>query len=311
MTGGSGFVGSKVVEAANLLEWKCSYQSRSPQGSLESYTISHIDGSTDWFTAIDGVDVVIHSAARVHQMTESQSSNEVLDSYREVNALGTLNLARQSAQRGVKRFIFISSVKVNGEQTQKSETFKATVTNPPTDPYALSKYEAEAGLRDIAKESGMEVVIIRPPLVYGPGVRANFKTMMDYVYKGVPLPFGAINNRRSLVYIDNLVSLILTCCEHPAAANKTFLVSDNEDVSTTRLMKEIARCMEKSSRLLPISQRVIEAIAKTLGKSNLSARVCGNLQLDISDTLCSLSWKPPVTFEQGIEHTVTAYLANK
>lgn len=311
VTGGSGFVGRRVVEAGKSLGWHSVYQSRSATENAEWQFVTQIDGDTDWSGALTGVDVVVHCAARVHQMTESQSPEDVLASYREVNTLGTLNLARQAAQSGVKRFVFISSIKVNGEKTEKGGAFEPTLADSPTDPYGLSKYEAEIGLREIAEETGMEVVIIRPPLVYGPGVKANFESMMKLMRKGIPLPFGAIDNQRSLVYIDNLVSLIMTCCEHPNAANKTFLVSDNDDVSTTRLMQQIADSMSRPARLIPIPQSLIELSAKVLGKSHLSDRLCGNLQLNVTDTLNTLSWKPPVTFEKGINETVSAFLSDK
>ncbi|WP_281544269.1 SDR family oxidoreductase [Grimontia sp. SpTr1] len=311
VTGGSGFVGRRVVEAGKSLGWHSVYQSRSATENAEWQFVTQIDGDTDWSGALTGVDVVVHCAARVHQMTESQSPEDVLASYREVNTLGTLNLARQAAQSGVKRFVFISSIKVNGEKTEKGGAFEPTLADSPTDPYGLSKYEAEIGLREIAEETGLEVVIIRPPLVYGPGVKANFESMMKLMRKGIPLPFGAINNQRSLVYIDNLVSLIMTCCEHPNAANKTFLVSDNDDVSTTRLMQQIADSMSRPARLIPIPQSLIEVSAKVLGKSHLSDRLCGNLQLNVTETLNTLSWKPPVTFEKGIHETVSAFLSDK
>lgn len=311
VTGGSGFVGRRVVEAGKSLGWQCTYQSRSANITPESHFVTSIDGDTDWSFALTGVDVVVHCAARVHQMTELQSPEDVLASYREVNTSGTLNLARQAAQSGVKRFVFISSIKVNGEKTLKGEAFEPSLTHSPTDPYGLSKYEAEVGLKKMAAETGFEVVIIRPPLVYGPGVKANFESMMKLMRKGIPLPFGAINNQRSLVYIDNLVSLILTCCKHPEAANRTFLVSDNDDVSTTRLMQQIADSMPRPARLIPIPQSLIEVSAKLLGKSHLSDRLCGNLQLDVTETLNTLSWKPPVTFEKGIHETVSAFLSDK
>lgn len=310
VTGGSGFVGSKVVAAGRALGWDCPFQSRTAHQRRDSAFVANIDANTDWKPALSHVDVVVHCAARVHQMTEFQKPEDVLESYREVNTLGTLNLARQSAKSGVKRFIFISSIKVNGEKTLTGESFKPDLTCSPKDPYGISKYEAEIGLRKIANETGMEVVIIRPPLVYGPGVKANFEAMMTLMNKGIPLPFGAINNQRSLVYIDNLVSLILTCCEHPGAVNKTFLVSDDEDVSTTRLMQQIAKSMGKPSRLIPVPQRLIELGARILGKSHLSDRLCGNLQLDITETLNTLSWKPPVSFEKGIQKTVNVYLGD-
>ncbi|NGN98460.1 SDR family oxidoreductase [Grimontia sp. S25] len=311
VTGGGGFVGSKVVGSAKSSGWECCFQSRNENELEGAITIPQIDGGTDWSSALNNIDVVVHCAARVHQMTESNSPEEILASYRSVNTAGTLNLAKQAALHGVKRLIFISSIKVNGEFTNTGQPFLPILGKVPSDPYGLSKYEAEVGLRQIAEETDLEVVIIRPPLVYGPDVKANFKAMMTLMSKPIPLPFGKINNQRSLVYIDNLVSLILTCCEHPAAANKTFLVSDNDDVSTTRLMRQIGMEMDKSAMLLPIPKGFIELVAKLCRKSNLADRLCGNLQLDVSETLNTLAWRPPVSFEQGIQHTVRAYLSAK
>ncbi|WP_428845577.1 UDP-glucose 4-epimerase family protein [Enterovibrio norvegicus] len=311
VTGGTGFVGRQVVDAATLVGWLSVFQSRLKNERANSFVMPKIDSESDWSSVLNDVDVVVHCAARVHQMNESLTPEETLATYLETNTLGTLNLAKQAADAGVKRFIFISSIKVNGEYTLENEAFNISAQPSPCDSYGVSKYEAEVGLREIAEKTGMDVVIIRPPLVYGPGVKANFLAMMNLVQKRIPLPFGAIRNRRSLVYIENLVSLVILCCEHPNAANKTFLVSDNDDVSTTRMLNEIAKGMGRKSLLIPVPQKAIEFAAKLLGKSHIADRVCGNLQLDISDTMNTLAWKPPFSFEQGIQRTVSAYLASK
>ncbi|PMG33811.1 NAD-dependent dehydratase [Vibrio splendidus] len=310
VTGSTGFVGSRVVELARERDWEVTSVVRKQIEPLtNSLVIPSIDASTDWSGAFEGVDCVVHCAARVHQMNESEQ--DALAAYREVNTLGTLSLAKQAAEAGVKRFVFVSSIKVNGEFSEPSLPFKPNLKNTPQDPYGLSKYEAEVELAKLSKETGLEVVIIRPPLVYGPGVKANFLSMMRLIDKGIPLPFGAIKNQRSLVYLDNLSSLILRCCEHPLAPGYTFLASDDHDVSTTQLMRTIALSMGKAPRLLPIPMSWIQAGASVLNKQHIAQRVCGNLQAEVGLTKEVLGWEPPVTFEQGIKNTVQAYLDSK
>lgn len=312
VTGSSGFVGRQLTKRCAQNQWEvCSVSRVREQENLcpSTFIVDSIDSTTDWQGAFEGIDCVVHCAARVHQMKESKSG--VLDAYREVNTRGTLNLARQAAQAGVKRFVFVSSIKVNGEFTAPNQPFTPDLTHVPGDPYGLSKYEAEVQLKQLANETGLEAVIIRPPLVYGPGVKANFLSMMRWVNKGIPLPLGAIRNSRSLVYVDNLVDLMLTCCSHPKAAGETFLVSDGVDVSTTQLLTTIASIMRKKSRLLPIPMSLIDLSAKLIRKPQISQRLCGNLQVDISHTREILDWVPPVTFEEGIKKTVQAYLDSK
>ncbi|MCL4131721.1 UNVERIFIED_CONTAM: hypothetical protein GTU68_059870 [Idotea baltica] len=265
-----------------------------------------INGITDWSHALQGVDCVIHCAARVHQMKESKE--EALVAYNEVNTLGTLNLAKQAAALGVKRFIFLSSIKVNGEFSEVGFPFSEYVSNSPCDPYGKSKYDAELALKALADETGLEVVIIRPPLVYGVGVKANFQTMMSWVNKGFPLPLGAIKNKRSLVYVDNLVDLILTTVVNENAAGRTFLVSDDCDISTTQLLMSISGAMDKLSRLLPIPMSWIKFVATVVGKPQIAQRLCGSLQVDISETKKILGWEPPVSFEDAIQKTVNGFV---
>ncbi len=307
VTGSTGFVGSRVVELAREHDWTVIPVVRKQIEPLTNrLVIPFIDASTDWSGAFEGVDCIVHCAARVHQMNESEQ--DALAAYQEVNTLGTLNLAKQAAEAGVKRFVFVSSIKVNGEFSELNLPFEPNLKNTPQDPYGLSKYEAEVELAKLSKETGLEVVIIRPPLVYGPGVKANFLSMMRLIDKGIPLPFGAIKNQRSLVYLDNLSSLILTCCEHPVAPGHTFLASDDHDVSTTQLMQTIAHAMGKSPRLIPIPMSWIQAGSSALKKKHIAQRICGNLQVEIGLTKEILGWKPPVSFEQGIKRTVEAYL---
>ena len=236
--------------------------------------------TTNWCNALKNVSAVVHCAARVHVMHDKES--DPLTAFRAVNVQGTLNLARQTASAGVKRFVFISSVKVNGEFTLPGHPFYETGTPNPQDAYGLSKLEAELGLHQIAADTGMELVIIRPPLVYGPGVKANFASLMSVVQKGWPLPLGAVQNQRSLVALDNLVDFIVTCITHPKAANQTFLISDGQDLSTTELVQGMAQAADLPARLLPVPVWALEWAGRLVGKADVIQRLCGNLQIDSS-----------------------------
>lgn len=271
-----------------------------------SFALNNLDGANDWQVTLTDVDVVIHAAARVHVMNEV--AVDPLAAFREVNVEATLNLARQAAEYGVKRFIFISSIKVNGEGTEAGAVYRADDTPAPIGPYAISKLEAEQGLMSLAANTGMEVVVIRPVLVYGPGVKANFLSMMRWLYRGVPLPFGAVNNLRSLVAIDNLVDLIVTCSDHPAAANQVFLASDGEDVSTTQLLRKLANALGKPARLLPIPTRIMSGVAAMIGKRAMADRIFGSLQVDISKNRKLLGWEPPVTLDKALGLTAQHFL---
>jgi UDP-glucose 4-epimerase len=233
----------------------------------------------------------------------NDTESDPLSAFRTVNVEGTLNLARQAAAAGVQRFIFISSIKVNGEGTTPGSAFTADDEPAPADPYGVSKMEAEQGLRELAAQTSMDVVIIRPVLVYGPGVKANFLNMMRWLDKGIPLPFGAIYNSRSLVALDNLVDLVLTCIEHPAAANQTFLVSDGDDLSTTELLSKMAKALNKPARLIPVPSWMLQGGAALLGKKGLSQRLCGSLQVDIAKTRNLLGWVPPVSVDAALAAT--------
>jgi nucleoside-diphosphate-sugar epimerase len=305
VTGGNGFVGQKVVQMAQTCKFDVLKQQRSASAE-EGVVICDITGDTEWSSFLSGVDCVVHCAARVHQMKESLV--DARQAYQQVNVDGTLHLARQAAQAGVKRFIFISSIKVNGEFSPEGKPFIEKVDSAPTDLYGQSKYQAELGLKEIASQTGLEIIIIRPPLVYGPGVKANFATMMKWVKKGIPLPLGAVKNQRSLVYIDNLVDLIITCCDHPNAAGEVFLVSDGYDVTTTQLLKSIAYHMECPARLLPIPTSLMTTCFRLMGKQALAQRLFGSLQLDITKTTDKLGWKPPVSFDRAIHQTVQDFL---
>jgi len=310
VTGATGFLGGHLFLTLQSTENKVTALLRSENSLFtDSAIVSTIDKKSNFSAALASIDVVIHCAARVHIMNDA--STNPLEEFREVNTYGTLNLAQQAADAGVKRFIFISSIKVNGESTEPGIPFQPDDKHIPTDPYGLSKYEAEVGLRKIAEETGMEVVIIRPPLVYGPGVKANFAAMMKWVSKGISLPLGGIkDNQRSLVAVDNLVDLIVTCIDHPNAANQTFLVSDDEDVSTTGLLKNVATALNIPSRLIPIPASWFGLTSKLIGKPAIYQRLCGSLQVDISKTRDLLSWKPPYSSAESMKKTADAFVDN-
>lgn len=314
LTGAGGFVGQALLarlaaqDSLELVAVSRRPVSGFPQGVTHAL-VADIAADTAWVQALRSVQVVIHAAARVHVMTDKVA--DPLAEFRKINVDGTLSLARQAALEGVRRFIFISSIKVNGEGTLLGEPYDSEAMGDPVDPYGISKMEAELGLRTISFETGMEVVIIRPVLVYGPGVKANFLSMMRWLHKGVPLPFGSIDNRRSLVALDNLVDLIVTCIGHPAAANQTFLVSDGEDLSTTELLRRMGMALGKPTRLLPVPKWLIERGAVILGKQALAQRLCGSLQVDINKSRELLGWVPPVSVDEALRRTAEHFLAQQ
>jgi nucleoside-diphosphate-sugar epimerase len=271
------------------------------QGSV---AVGEIDGTTDWTLALQQCTVVVHLAARVHIMNETVA--DPLAAYRRTNVEGTMALARQAAAAGVRRVIFISTVKVNGESSPPGQPFRADDVPAPQDPYGRSKMEAEQGLRQLAAQTGLQVVIIRPPLVYGPGVGANFAALLRAVRRGLPLPLGAIHNQRSLVALDNLVDLIITCVMHPAASNQTFLVSDGQDLSTSELVRAMGRATGVSVRLPSVPVWALCAIASVLGKRDVVGRLCNNLQLDIAQTRSLLGWVPVISVHEGLRRAVSS-----
>jgi nucleoside-diphosphate-sugar epimerase len=270
--------------------------------------VGELGPDTDWTPALDGVDVVVHTAARVHVMHET--SADPLAEFRRANVDGTMALARQAAAAGVRRLVFLSSIKVNGEGTIPGRPYRADDVPAPMDPYGVSKHEAEQALLALGRLGPMSVTIIRPVLVYGPGVKGNFLSMLRWVKRGVPLPFGAINNRRSLVALDNLVDLIVTCLEHPAAANQVFLVSDGEDVSTSTLLRKLGRALERPARLIPVPPAIFAAAASAAGKGAVARRLLGSLQVDAEPTRKLLSWRPPVSLDQAMAVTAKDFLAS-
>lgn len=313
ITGATGFIGRALLARAVLdPTLKLRAAVRRPVSELfpgvEVAFVGDLASSTNWKEAVKEVEIVVHTAARVHIMRES-AANPLLE-FRRTNVAGTLNLAWQAAEAGVRRFIFISSIKVNGETTLPNRPYKADDIPAPVDPYGISKCEAEQELLQLAKKTGMEVVIIRPVLVYGPGVKANFLSLMRWLYRGVPLPLGAIYNRRSLVSLDNLVDLIMTCLHHPAAANQIFLVSDGEDLSTTALLQRMALALEKPARLISVPSSMLRTALRILGKKDVAQRLCVSLQVDIRKTRHLLGWAPPISVDAALKKTARHFLAN-
>jgi len=301
VTGANGFIGKALCEDLSQTGHLVRGAFRSDSSvvtAVESQVVGEINGETDWSEALRNIDVVIHLAARVHVMDDQ--SADPLAEFRRVNVDGSLNLAKQAARAGVKRLIYLSSVKVNGEYTLPKHPFKESNVANPQDAYGLSKFEAEQALLLIAQDTVMEVVIIRPPLVYGQGVKANFASMIRMVKRGVPLPLGAIRNSRSFVYVGNLVSLITICMDHPAAVNQVFLVSDGCDLSTTQLLQACATALGVKSRLWHVPQGFIEGLAALAGKRDVAQRLCGNLQVDITKARSLLGWTPPISVADGL-----------
>lgn len=301
VTGATGFVGRAVCSQLMAAGHAVTPAVRRGSGLPNEVGVGDVGPSTDWRIALAGCDVVVHLAARVHVMRDE--ANDPLTEFRVVNTEGTLNLARQAAQAGVKRFIFISTIKVNGEGCEAP--YRETDVPAPEDAYAISKWEAEQGLWQIAADTGLEVVILRPPLVYGPGVKANFLRLMQLVKRGWPLPLGAIRNKRSLLYLGNFVDAIRLCVEHPAAAGQTFLLDDGEPVSTPELIRAIARALGRSARLLAVPVGVLEAAGTLLGKRAAVARLTDALFVDGSAIRARLGWTPPYSMAAGLASTVT------
>ncbi len=313
ITGAGGFIGSPLVAELVSRAVPVTAAVRTPVSFAEAVRVvevGEIGPQTDWRTALDGCDAVVHLAARVHMMRDSAA--DPVGAYREVNVAGTLALARQAASAGVRRFVFISSIKVNGDASPAGRGFNETDAPAPAEPYGISKAEAEEALFGCVEQTAMEIVVIRPPLVYGPGVKANFLSMTRWLARGVPLPLGSLNqNRRSLVGIDNLIDLIITCITHPNAANQIFLVGDGEDLSTVELLQRTALALDKQVRLLPFPVSWLGAAATLVGRRNMAHRLTTNLRVDISKARRLLDWNPPVSVNDGLRRAVASIGAGR
>ena len=308
VTGATGFVGSALCGMLNNNGWSTVASARRfsvSDNKSGDHHLADIGPDTSWGDVLQGVEAVVHLAARVHVMQERTPNP--LDEFRRVNTYGTLHLAKQAAAVGVRRFVYLSSIKVNGEATCHS-TFTENDPPAPEDPYAVSKYEAELGLRNLAEESGLELIIIRPPLVYGPGVKGNFARLLQLLDKGWPLPLGSINNKRSLLALDNLASGILFALEKSDAAGELLLLSDGEDISTPQLIRTLATYMHRAPRLLPVSPKLLKLAAHLMGKQAMVERLAGSLQIDSSKAR-SMGWIPPVSLDKGLEQVVRWYMS--
>ena len=304
VTGASGFVGRAVV--ARLAEegsgrMPVAGVRRAAGAFREACALGPLEEFGAGVALPEGLDTVVHLAGRAHVLDEPEA--DPLEAFRRVNVEGTLNLARRAADSGVRRFLFVSSVGVNGNVSGRPFTERDAPA--PQEPYAVSKYEAEQGLWKLAAETGMEVVVVRPPLVYGPGAPGNFGRLLRWVQRGVPVPLGAVTrNRRSLVALDNLVDLLVTCLDHPAAAGEMFLVADGEDVSTAGLLRRVGDALGRPARLVPVPPGLLRAGARAVGRGEMARRLLDSLQVDISDTRETLGWEPPVSVDEGLRRAV-------
>lgn len=309
ITGATGFVGSSLIQRllkedvrliATVLDGEATEHLPTV---VERVVVQPLSESIDYSTSLQHVDIVIHLAARVHIMQDTATDS--LQEIRKVNLHGTERLARQAARAGVKRFVYISTIKVHGEETDTPYYEDSLLA--PLDPYGTSKAEAEAALWRVAEETGLEVAIIRPPLVYGPGVKANFRQLISYVRRGVPLPFASICNKRSFIYVDNLADALVCCAIHPIVIGRTYLVSDGEDVSTPELIRLVASALGVSARLFPFPLGLLRIAGRILGKSAAIERLIGSLRVDSSKIRREQGWQPPFTMEQGLKETAEWY----
>lgn len=309
VTGASGFVGHSLCGRLRVshIPVRAAVRSLHADCPYEQCFVPGVSAETDWTEGLKDIDAVVHLAAHVHVMKAGVEDER---NFHEVNVEGTRHLAEAAAAAGVKRFIFMSTVKVHGERTH-GVPFTEAMPLAPEDAYSRSKAEAESALKQIGQASGMETVILRPPLVYGPGVKANFLQLMNLVQRGIPLPLGALHNARSLVYLDNLVDAIVTCLTHPAAANETFLVSDGEDLSTADLVRLIAGAMGMQVLLPPVPHSLLRLGGKLFGKGDMIGRITDSLQIDSSRIRKHLGWTPPVTAEEGLRRTVQWFLGQQ
>ncbi|GGX18348.1 UDP-glucose 4-epimerase family protein [Undibacterium macrobrachii] len=311
ITGSTGFVGSHLLQMAlaQNREVICPIRaSKNATSHSRASQIQNIDRQTDWQPHLNNVHTVIHCAARVHVMNDT--ATDPLTAFREVNLYGSLRLAEQAAAAGVRQFIYLSSVKVNGEMTIDGQAFSENDPPSASDPYGISKQEAEAALLELGQRSGMAITIIRPPLVYGKGVAANFLSLLIWVKKQIPLPLGSIHNQRSIVFVKNLCDFILHCVQDPRAFNQVFLVSDGRDLSTTELLQEAAKALEVPSRLLPFPVSLMTFAAKLIGKKNITDRLCQSLRVDSQKAQKQMEWSPPYTIQQGLRESAASLISD-
>jgi len=310
ITGANGFVGKALCADAIKRGFDVRGATRSvgelPVG-VESCAVGEIDGNTDWTDALSGVEVVIHLAARVHVMKDH--ATDPLAEFLKVNLYGTENIAQQAARAGVKRLVYVSSIKVNGEETFDKKKFTEADAALPQDAYGISKWEAEQALHHVAQATGLELVILRPPLVYGAGVKGNFAQMLKVIAKGVPLPLASINNLRSLIYVENLVDALIVCATHPAATGQTYLLSDGEDVATPDLLKQLGLAMGHCARVIPCPSVLLKLAGRLIGKSDQIERLIGSLQINSSKIRHELNWQPPYSLQQGLKKTGESFAA--
>lgn len=314
VTGASGFLGTALVRrmarTPNVAVRACSRRQNTELPADVQFAESpDLTTDADWASVLDGVDCLVHTAARVHLMNET--GDDALSLYRDTNVEGTLHLAKQAANAGVSRFVFISSIKVNGEGTSSGHAFTEGDTPSPQDSYAMSKLLAEQGLHEIATKTAMNVVIIRSPLIYGPGVKGNFLRLMRWLSQGFPMPFGTASNLRSMVALGNIVDLIAVCTTNPAAANQMYLVSDGEDISTVELLRRLGDALGRPARLLPIPISLMTPVAKSFGKNAELQRLCGSLQVNIDKARAELGWDPPISLGDALRETAESFLSEK